>query len=133
MATVTRVSGVEATAGTLYAVNCNLFLLTVKKADGTAIDLRTEDESTNNGIDVYIDGVVEMIIKELNPLAYQITNSSAGTIHLVMDKNATKEDIQTRVRRVGLNPNDDYSTVLGVTSVDVSGSIVADANSFTVA
>jgi hypothetical protein len=64
MATVTRVSGVEATAGTLYAVNANLFLLTVKKADGNAIDLRTEDESTNNGIDVYIDGVVEMILKE---------------------------------------------------------------------
>lgn len=133
MATVTRVSGVEATAGTLYAVNCNLFLLTVKKADGTAIDLRTEDESTNNGIDVYIDGVVEMILKELNPLAYQVTNSSAGTIHLVMDKNATAADMQTRVRRVGLNPNDDFSTVLGSNSVDVSGSTVAAATSLTVA
>jgi hypothetical protein len=133
MATVTRVSGVEATAGTLYAVNCNLFLLTVKKADGSSIDLRTEDESTNNGIDVYIDGVVEMILKELNPLAYQVTNSSAGTIHLVMDKNATAADMQTRVRRVGLNPNDDFSTVLGSNSIDVSGSTVALGTSLTVA
>ena len=133
MATVTRVTGVEATAGTLYAVNCNLFLLTVKKADGAAIDLRTEDESTNNGIDVYIDGVVEMILKELNPLAYQVTNSSAGTIHLVMDKNATAADMQTRVRRVGLNPNDDGSTVLGSNSVDISGSTVTAATSLTVA
>jgi hypothetical protein len=132
MATVTRVSGVEATAGTLYAVNCNLFLLTVKKADSNAIDLRTEDESTNGGIDVYIDGVVEMILKELNPLAYQITNSSAGTIHLVMDKNATAADIQTRVRRIGLNPNDDFSTVLGSNSVDISGSTVTAATSLTV-
>ena len=133
MATVTRVSGVEATAGTLYAVNCNLFLLTVKQADGTAIDLRIGDESTNNGIDVYNDGVVEMLIKELNPLAYQITNSSAGTIHLVMDKNASAADIETRVRRVGLNPNDDYSTQLGANSIDVSGSTVAVATSLTVA
>jgi hypothetical protein len=133
MATVTRVSGVEATAGTLYAVNCNLFLLTVKKADGNAIDLRSEDESTNGGIDVYIDGVVEMVLKELNPLAYQVTNSSAGTIHLVMDKNASAADMQTRVRRVGLNPNDDFSTVLGSNSVDISGSTVTAATSLTVA
>ena len=46
MATVTRVTGVQAQAGNLYQVNANLFLLTVKKTDGNAIDLRTEDEST---------------------------------------------------------------------------------------
>ena len=132
MATVSRVTGVKANAGDLYQVNVNLFLLTVKKADGNAIDLRTEDESTTSGTDL-IDGAVEMILKELNPLAYLITDSNAGTIHLVMDKNATKEDIQTRVRRVGLNPNDDGSTVLGSGSVDISGSTVANANSFTVA
>ena len=132
MATVSRVTGVKANAGDLYQVNVNLFLLTVKKADGNAIDLRTEDESTTSGTDL-IDGAVEMILKELNPLAYLITDSNAGTIHLVMDKNATAADIQTRVRRVGLNPNDDGSTVLGSGSVDISGSTVANANSFTVA
>ena len=31
MATVTRVTGLQATVGTVYAVNANLFLLTVKK------------------------------------------------------------------------------------------------------
>jgi len=131
MASVTRVTGVKAQAGNLYQDNANLFLLTVKKADGSAIDLRTEDESTAGVTN--IDGAVEMILKELNPLAYFITNSGAGTIHLVMDKNATDADMQTRVRRVGLNPNDDGSTVLGVTSVDVSGSTVTAATSFTVA
>jgi hypothetical protein len=131
MATVTRVSGVQAQAGNLYQVNANFFLLTVKKTDGNAIDLRTEDESTAGATN--IDGAVEMILKELNPLAYFITNSSAGTIHLAMDKNATAADIQTRVRRIGLNPNDDGSTVLGVTGVDVSGSTVTAATSFTVA
>lgn len=132
MATVTRETGVGATAGDLYQVNATLFLLTVKKADGVAIDLRTEDESTASGVDL-IDGAVEMILKELNPLAYLVTDSSAGTIHLVMDKNATASDIQTRVRRVGLNPNDDGSTVLGSGNVDVSGSTVTAATSFTVA
>ena len=132
MATVSRVSGVKANAGDLYQVNANLFLLTVKKADGSAIDLRTEDESTTSGTDL-IDGAVEMILKELNPLAYLVSDSSAGTIHLVMDKNATAADMQTRVRRVGLNPNDDFSTVLGSNSVDVSGSTVAAATSLTVA
>jgi hypothetical protein len=131
MATVSRVTGVKAQAGNLYQVNANLFLLTVKKTDGNAIDLRTEDESTAGATN--IDGAVEMIIKELNPLAYFITNSSAGTIHLAMDKNATAADIQTRVRRIGLNPNDDGSTVLGVTDVDVSGSTVTAATTFTVA
>ena len=131
MATVTRVTGVQAQAGNLYQVNANFFLLTVKKTDGNAIDLRTEDESTAGATN--IDGAVEMILKELNPLAYFITNSSAGTIHLAMDKNATAADIQTRVRRIGLNPNDDGSTVLGVTGVDVSGSTITAATSFTVA
>jgi hypothetical protein len=131
MATVTRVTGVQAQAGNLYQVNANFFLLTVKKTDGNAIDLRTEDESTAGATN--IDGAVEMILKELNPLAYFITNSSAGTIHLAMDKNATAADIQTRVRRIGLNPNDDGSTVLGVTGVDVSGSTVTAGTSFTVA
>jgi hypothetical protein len=132
MATVSRVTGVKANAGDLYQVNANLFLLTVKKADGSAIDLRTEDESTTSGSDL-IDGAVEMILKELNPLAYLVSDSSAGTIHLVMDKNATAADMQTRVRRVGLNPNDDYSTVLGSNSIDVSGSTVTAATSLTVA
>ena len=80
MATVTRVTGLQATVGTVYAVNANLFLLTVKKLDTVAVDLRAEDDA--------IDEAVEQIVKELNPLAYFITNSSAGTIHLVMDKNS---------------------------------------------
>ena len=123
MATVTRVTGLQATVGTVYAVNANLFLLTVKKLDTVAVDLRNEDSS--------IDLTVEQIVKELNPLAYFVTNSSAGTIHLVMDKNATAADIQLRVRRIATS-NIDGSTV-GPNFVDIGGSIVVDATSFTVA
>ena len=123
MATVTRVTGLQATVGTVYAVNANLFLLTVKKLDTVAVDLRAEDDA--------IDEAVEQIVKELNPLAYFITNSSAGTIHLVMDKNSNKEDIQLRVRRIATS-NIDGSTV-GPNFIDIGGSTVVDAASFTVA
>ena len=123
MATVTRVTGLQATVGTIYAVNVNLFLLTVKKLDTVAVDLRNEDSS--------IDLTVEQIVKELNPLAYFVTNSSAGTIHLVMDKNATADDIQLRVRRIATS-NIDGSTV-GSNFIDIGGSTVVAATSFTVA
>ena len=87
------------------------------------MDLRNEDSS--------VDLTVEQIVKELNPLAYFVTNSSAGTIHLVMDKNATAADIQLRVRRIATS-NIDGSTV-GPNFIDIGGSIVVDATSFTVA
>jgi len=122
MATVTRVTGAQTTVGTVYAVNANLFLLTVKKADTVAVDLRNEDSS--------IDLTVEQIVKELNPLAYFVTNSSAGTIHLVMDKNSNAADIQLRVRRIATS-NIDGSTV-GPNFVDIGGSTVAAATSFVV-
>jgi len=123
MATVTRVTGLQATVGTVYSVNANLFLLTVKKLDTVAVDLRAEDDA--------IDEAVEQIVKELNPLAYFITNDTSGKIHLVMDKNSNKEDIQLRVRRIATS-NIDGSTV-GPNFIDIGGSTVVDAASFTVA
>ena len=123
MASLSRVAGNDTAVGTIYAVNVNLFLLTVKKADTVAVDLRNEDSS--------VDLTVEQIVKELNPLAYFVTNSSAGTIHLVMDKNATADDIQLRVRRIATS-NIDGSTV-GSNFVDIGGSTVVAATSFTVA
>lgn len=123
MATVTRVTGLQATVGTVYSVNANIFLLTVKKADTVAVDLRAEDDA--------IDETVEQIVKELNPLAYFITDDSSGKIHLVMDKNSNAADIQLRVRRIATS-NIDGSTV-GPNFIDIGGSTVAAAASFTVA
>jgi hypothetical protein len=123
MATVTRVTGLQATVGTVYSVNANLFLLTVKKLDTVAVDLRAEDDA--------IDEAVEQIVKELNPLAYFITNDTSGKIHLVMDKNSNAADIQLRVRRIATS-NIDGSTV-GPNFIDIGGSTVVDAASFTVA
>jgi hypothetical protein len=123
MATVTRVTGLQATVGTVYAVNANLFLLTVKKLDTVAVDLRAEDDA--------IDEAVEQIVKELNPLAYFITDDTSGKIHLVMDKNSNAADIQLRVRRIATS-NIDGSTV-GPNFIDIGGSTVVAAASFTVA
>jgi len=123
MASVTRVTGLQATVGTVYSVNANLFLLTVKKLDTVAVDLRAEDDA--------IDEAVEQIVKELNPLAYFITNDTSGKIHLVMDKNSNAADIQLRVRRIATS-NIDGSTV-GPNFIDIGGSTVVDAASFTVA
>lgn len=123
MATVARVAGLDVTVGTVYNLNANIFLLTVKKADAVAVDLRPEDDAVNEA--------VEQIIKELNPLAYFITNDSSGKIHLVMDKNSNADDLQLRVRRIATS-NIDGSTV-GPNFVDIGGSTVAAAASFTVA
>ena len=117
MATVTRVNGLACTAGTLYSLNANAFLVTVKVAAGTAVDLRAEDDA--------VDEVVEMIVKELNPLMFLVTNSAAGTIHVAFDKNINSAaDLQTRIRNIG--------AAVGPNAVDVTGTTVAAATAITV-
>ena len=84
MAGVTRVVGLNATAGTLYSVNAKAYLVTIQNASNSNIDLRAEDDA--------VDEAVEMIVKELNPLMYLVTNSAAGTIHVVMDERSNAAD-----------------------------------------
>lgn len=131
MATVERKVGTQTVAGTLYTPNCSLFLVSVKNNDGDAVDLRTEDGST---ADINLGLTVEAIVKEIGPLAYFVTDSAAGTIHIVMDKNANASDLQTRIRAIGVSESgDDGSTIIGPNNKDISGSTVAAATSFTVA
>jgi len=117
MADITRVNGLACTVGTLYSLNAKAFLVTVKNAAASARDLRAEDDA--------IDETVEMIVKELNPLIFFVTDSSAGTIHLVTDVSLSASDIQTRIRNLG--------TVVGPNNIDVTGTTVADAASITIA
>ena len=93
MAGVTRVVGLNATAGTLYSVNAKAYLVTIQNASNSNIDLRAEDDA--------VDEAVEMIVKELNPLMYLVTNSNAGTIHVVMDERSNAADMQQRIRNLG--------------------------------
>jgi len=118
MASVTRVSGLRNTVGTLYADNCNLFLIIVKIANGTAVDLQAEDDA--------IDEVVELIVKELNPAAFFVPADSSGKIHVVMDKSVNDAaELQVRIRNMG--------TSLGNNNVDVSGTTVSVPTSLTLA
>ena len=117
MAGQTRIFGLGVTAGTLYSHNASGFKLTVQNNSNSNIDLRAEDDA--------IDEAVEEIIGELNPLMYLVTNSNAGTIHLVMDKNHTAADIQARVRALG--------SAVGPNNIDVRGSDCVAASSITIA
>ena len=116
MAGVTRVVGLNATAGTLYSVNAKAYLVTVQNASNSNIDLRAEDDA--------VDEAVEMIVKELNPLMYLVTNSAAGTIHVVMDERSNAADMQQRIRNLG--------TAVGPNDIDVTGSDVAAASAIAV-
>ena len=117
MADITRVNGLACTVGTLYSLNAKAFLVTVKNAAASARDLRAEDDA--------VDEAVEMIVKELNPLIFFVTDSSAGTMHIVTDVSLSAADIQTRIRNLG--------TAVGPNDLDVTGTTVADAASITVA
>ena len=125
MASVTRVNGLRNTAGTLYADNCNLYLITVKNSSASAIDLRAEDDA--------IDEAVEQILEEINPLAFFVTNSNAGTICVIMDKSINSaSELQTRIRRIGIDSGAS-TTSIGPNDIDISGTTVTAAASFTVA
>ena len=119
MATFTRTNGLKATVGTLYAPNCNLWLITVKDTGASAIDLRDEDDAVNE--------TVEAIIQELNPLAYFTTDSAAGTMMVVMDKTINSaSELQTRIRRIGKDADPATTTSIGPNDIDISGTTVED-------
>ena len=125
MGSLTRVNGLAVTVGTLYNLNANAFLITVKNTSASAIDLRAEDDA--------VDEAVEQIIKELNPLMFFVTNSSAGTIHVIMDQSINSaSELQTRIRRIGIDSGA-TTTSIGPNDIDISGTTVAAGASITVA
>ena len=116
--TTGRINGSNTRVGTLYNSNCNLYNIYVSYEG--AVDLRTED---SYGGDATIDGVIESIVKELNPLAWFAPNDNDGIISVVMDKSINDAaDIQKRIR--------DLSPV-GPNETDISGTEVYLATSMT--
>ena len=95
MAAFTRVNGAAAAVVDVLTSTAQIaaFLVTVKDDSNTAIDLRADD-----GV---VDGNLENLLKELAPLMYFATNSSAGTVTVVMDGHANDAaSLQSRVRHV---------------------------------
>ena len=123
MAGQTRVNGSGlSTAGNVFS-NGHVFAfkILVKIANGTAVDLRAEDDA--------LDETVEQICKEINPLVYHTTNDNSGTMTVVCDSNATAGDLQARIRTIGTASNYPTSTVtaVGPNTIDTSGTLVTAA------
>ena len=126
MGSFTRTNGLNCTVATLFNLNANAFLITVKNAGASAIDLRAEDDA--------VDETVEQIVKEINPLMFFVTNSSAGTIHVIMDQSVNSaSELQVRIRRIGIDGGGATTTSIGPNDIDISGTTVAAAASITVA
>ena len=119
MAGQTRVNGSgKSAAGDVHYPGAFAFKILVKIANGTAVDLRAEDDA--------LDETVEQICKEINPLVYHTTNDNSGTMTVVCDNSVTAADLQTRIRTIGTAANYPTSTVtaVGPNNIDTSGSLV---------
>tara|TARA_R110001632_G_C11248536_1_gene408557 strand:+ start:331 stop:717 length:387 start_codon:yes stop_codon:yes gene_type:complete len=126
MAGQTRVHGSGlSVAATVFSQGATAFKIIVKIANGTAVDLRAEDDA--------LDETVEQICKEINPLVYMTTNDNSGTMTVVCDSNATAGDLQARIRLIGKAANYPTSTVtaVGPNTIDTSGTLVTAAATLT--
>ena len=126
MAGIARVNGSGlSVAATVYGTGATAFKIIVKIANGTAVDLRAEDDA--------LDETVEQICKEINPLIYMVTNDNSGIMTVVCDSNATAGDLQARIRLIGKAANYPTSTVtaVGPNTIDTSGSLVTAAATLT--
>ena len=126
MAGQTRVHGSGlSVAATVFSQGATAFKIIVKIANGTAVDLRAEDDA--------LDETVEQICKEINPLIYMVTNDNSGIMTVVCDSNATAGDLQARIRTIGTASNYPTSTVtaVGPNTIDTSGTLVTAAATLT--
>lgn len=83
MATFTRINGYlgNFTTGTLFSTaDYKAFLITVKDATNTAVNLQNEDGDGANEA----GQIVERVVSELNPLMYISPSNTSGQIHVVM-------------------------------------------------
>ena len=129
MAAITRVNGSGlSTAGNVFS-NGHVFAfkILVKIANGTAVDLRGEDDA--------IDETVEAICKEINPLIYHTTNDASGTLTVVCDTFDGEADLQHRIRLIGgdwtRSTNAYAVSAVGPNNIDTSGSLVTLAATLT--
>jgi len=125
MAGITRVNGSGlSTAGNVFS-NGSVFAfkILVKIANGTAVDLRAEDDA--------IDEVVEAICKEINALIYHTTNDASGTMTVVCDTFDGAAGLQHRIRTISGAWNRStgaYSvSAVGPNNIDTSGTLVTQA------
>lgn len=111
MSATTRVNGVGFTHGTLYSV---------MQFKAFVIDAG----ATLAGASGVIDGALEQLVREVQPLMYYSTGTS-GVVHIIVDGHAVDAaTLQARIRAIGTN---------GIDSYDFSGATVTLGTAITVA
>jgi hypothetical protein len=116
MAAFTRVNGAGfSSVGTLYSTaQLKAYFVTLRSTSNgsnTAVDLTADDGD--------VEGKVEQIMRELSPLMYFVTNSSAGTFSIIVDGHANDAtSIKARLNQLS-GVGDDTAVTLG-TSIVVS-------------
>jgi hypothetical protein len=126
MADVTRVNGdvlsgvnVNTTVGALVSLGGSqpvAMALVVKNVSGTAIDIRAEANAGES-----IEKIMQVIARSATPLYFQVENTTAGQISVMLEANGggwTAASLQTAVRALG--------TAVGANNIDVSGTTVTD-------
>ena len=75
MVAIARKTGsLQVAAGTVYTPGAKAFKILVKIANGTAVDLRAEDDAENAGSPSIIAvETVEAIVREINPIVYMLS------------------------------------------------------------
>jgi hypothetical protein len=128
MAEFPRINGNACAVNHVYNVSANAVLVRVRSNANAAVDLRGE---------TIINGAVEQIVKEIDPLLYYVENNNSGNIHMVVDPTITAADVQHRIRLIGANSytgvTDVYAnTNVGPNHIDLGNTYAYNATSFVV-
>ena len=115
------VGTLNGTSAAQVGQSVKLYLITVKDAGASAVDLRTEDDAVNEAFEAVIRALPQGV------LTYYAANAATGVISVICDgvDAPAASVVQTAIRNLG--------TAVGANAVDVSGTTVADGVSFTVA
>jgi hypothetical protein len=117
------------------------FVITVLEDDGsTAIDLQTQDgyngvtASAAFGAAPYANQLVESIVREVQPLMYNVPSANAGKIHIVVDGHAVDAaTLQARIRALGeaSSTQRNFTSQDGdgtTTTIDIGGTTVVEGS-----
>lgn len=118
MAGFARVNGFDQyTTGTLRTVaQLKAFLIAVKNASNTAIDLQSLDDGA--------DEMVEAIIREVQPLMYYVPSDNSGLIHIIVDGHAVDAtSLQERVINIVIGQGSYGTAATNDTTVTLGTSI----------
>lgn len=115
------VGTLNGTSGTQVGASLKFFLIAVKDNSNAAIDLRPEDDATNEAFEAVIRALPQGI------LAYFAANANTGVISVIVDGvNAPgATELRDNIRALG--------ATVGGNNIDVRGTTVTEGTSFTVA